>query len=170
MEEFKALLQKCDIPRDARLSENDEKRLAEHLYNALVTKDRYPVIKDQSSAEKRWVHERACALNVQSYSGDGHGERKDVHLIKDRNWTLAAQMTKDVNKNLRRKINKRRAKASAAKRMEKWRTECYDCGEILGAEEAFYHHSGMGPLCMDCIENDEEYDGLKWECKASFWY
>jgi hypothetical protein len=53
--------------------------------------------------------------------------------------------------------------------MDAWSTDCTECGQDLDAWSALYHHSGMGPLCQDCIDDDDELEGLKWEEKASFW-
>lgn len=47
------------------------------------------------------------------------------------------------------------------------RYDCEKCDRALNAYGAFYHWSGPGPLCMQCIEEDEELAGYKWECKAN---
>ena len=39
---------------------------------------------------------------------------------------------------------------------------CKDCSGVLDMDSAFYHLSGVGPMCLTCINNDEEINGLKW--------
>jgi uncharacterized protein with PIN domain len=65
----------------------------------------------------------------------------------------------------RRKEKKRIKREAKHQRDLIVRYECEDCGKDLNAYEAFYHWSGPGPLCYECIEADEELSGYKWEAK-----
>lgn len=52
---------------------------------------------------------------------------------------------------------------------EQWNTSCEGCGTGLDAWQALYNYHGLGPYCQECIDDDDELEGLKWEYKAEFW-
>lgn len=170
LDAWKDFLKKCQFSRtDDRVSPEDEGRLVQLMYNALTSENRYPIIKGLSAGERRWIHERAAAIRVVSDS-IGDGDVKDVGFDKVPPWKFEHSLSVGPPRDLNKKIRKRRGKADSRKKMEQWSTECRECGQKLTAETAMYHHSGMGPLCEECIDDDPELEEVKWECKASFWH
>lgn len=83
--------------------------------------------------------------------------------------TARATTTVSSAKRQKKKAKKALAKARTTAQMAAWSTRCQDCSCSLDAYGAMYHHSGMGPVCEDCIEANDVYDGLKWEAKADIW-
>ena len=163
-------LKACAISRvDERIATTDAHRLAALMYKALISTNKRPLIKQLTSGERRWIHERATAIRVQSSSeGEQTDELKDVRIVKPKAWDLERSLAMGPPKLLNKKVRKGRYLSEKDKRMAKWSTHCDECDDVLNAESAFYHHGGMGPVCERCIDEDPELEGLKWECKASF--
>lgn len=44
-----------------------------------------------------------------------------------------------------------------------WRGECSECSTELTIQEAIFNWRWSSPFCEECVENDEELNGLKWE-------
>ena len=125
--------------------------------------------------KRLWIHRRCQQLGLTSVSHSvGQGTRqKCVEVTKPPTWSIPERMnqydfqTEDANKErVYQEEQKRRREAA----MSRWSTECDECGEVLSANTAFYHYSGAGPMCEDCIEQDSYLSGYKWEAKADFWY
>ncbi len=118
--------------------------------------------------DRKWLHLRAQQLGLTTTTVDRSGQWGQVYMSKPAGWVFAAD--RPVQAAPSQGQARSRARASRRERMEAWTTECENCGEELDAYTALYHHSGMGPLCEECVNDDEELEGLKWEPKASFWY
>lgn len=112
----------------------------------------------RTGRQRKWLHVRATSMGLKTETVDRNGYIASVRVSKPDGWALPAEPLPVRTPPGRR----RRGRAE-------WKTECDECGAELDAWSALYHHSGMGPLCDDCIENDDELAGLKWEAKADFW-
>lgn len=130
-----------------------------------------------SSAERKWLHRTAEYLNMESHSPPGPSNvvktitiRKLAGCGLPNSMADAIQRVKNSSHNVAKKQAKQQAKQARQARMDSWSTSCQECNAPLGAYNAFYHHGGMGPWCEECIEANEETEGLKWEPKCSFWY
>jgi LPS O-antigen subunit length determinant protein (WzzB/FepE family) len=44
-----------------------------------------------------------------------------------------------------------------------WRGECSECSTELTIQEAIFNWRWSSPYCEECVENDEDLNGLKWE-------
>ena len=158
------------------LTQEDESYLSQSLYNALVSSNEEEILENLNWQHRKWIHNYAAIMNVSTESFGNNTERKSIKITKPSSCTLSDIMIKSPDytgyeqrqKQLKKK-NKQIVKLKKLEKMNNWKTECCNCMMTLGAEEAMYHWSGLGPLCENCIENDPELDGLKWENKSSFW-
>ena len=112
------------------------------------------VFPSSDGKERKWLHVRAHQLGISSETPRRGRAKARLVLKKPPGWRMdwSRPPTKEPV---------RRAKKA-------WSRECDQCGEELDIWGAMYHHSGMGPLCADCIEADDDLAGLKWEAKADF--
>lgn len=108
--------------------------------------------------ERKWMHTRAHQLGISSETSHRGRARTKLTLKKPHGWVMdwSRLPTMIVVKSPVRLARK------------PWSRDCDQCGEELDIWGAMYHHSGMGPLCADCIEADPDLAGLKWEAKADF--
>jgi hypothetical protein len=113
-------------------------------------------------AERKWLHMRAGSVGIKSRTHRRKKQLGTLKLTKPQGWILPKDPLPVVTP------AQKAAQAEAA-RMASWTTECNGCSRVLDAYGALYHYSGMGPMCEDCIEADDELTGLKWEAKADFW-
>jgi hypothetical protein len=67
------------------------------------------------------------------------------------------------------KEEKRQRRERRQARMNAWRTNCEECSKELTAHTALYNLHIGGPYCSECVEADEEMEGMKWEAKSEFW-
>lgn len=118
----------------------------------------------QTGKERLWIHRRCVQLHLRSESTPGQGYIKSVRVTKPEGWTMPT-----VVKTKFRAEDRQKTKAKRKEMMSHWSRKCDDCGVELDAWGAMYHHSGTGPLCQQCIDDDEEKSGHKWEAKADFW-
>jgi len=172
--EWQKFLDQCSLQHDKRLSKQRVEELTLILFKALDSNEREITIQRLSPAERRWIHERSRATNVVSTSLEHtrQNDLKDVIINKPENWNFDQIIRSNPPENLEKLLKKdqiRRVRERKTKEMEAWSTNCEECGSSLSAHEALYHWSGMGPLCEDCVESDDDLCGLKWESKASFW-
>ena len=120
-------------------------------------------IPDLESIERKWLHLRSESIGLKSCTHTG-----TLRLTKPQGWTLPANPV-PVKAPIKAAKTWKAIKAEKAKKMALWTTTCEGCSCNLDAYNALYHYSGMGPMCEDCIDADEELYGLKWEAKADFW-
>ena len=108
---------------------------------------------------RAWLHARCDQFGLESRTENRqrYDDLADVCLAKPINWKMNWDNPNAI-----------KYKSYGRLCMEDWKAICYNCGVDLNAWTAFYHYSGMGPLCYECIENNEEYRGLKWEPRADF--
>ena len=111
-----------------------------------------------TSVRRLWVHRRASQLKLVSDTNHATATNP-LRVSKPAGWAMDWAPSRERFPQRPTKTNRR----------AEWRTECQDCGETLDAWHALYHYSGMGPLCEDCIEQDPELEGLKWEPRGDFW-
>jgi hypothetical protein len=125
--------------------------------------ERTTCIQRLTAQQRKWLHMRAASTGLQSTTERREGRRggglASLRLTKPPGWVLP-----------RDPVSVRPKLSSRAELMARWCTDCDSCGAKLDAYNAMYHHSGMGPLCEDCIQADPDLEGLKWEAKADFWY
>jgi hypothetical protein len=117
-----------------------------------------------TGVERKWIHERCGQLRLISRSLDNDrsfSTLKPVEVQKPDGWTMAWKPQPMQER------GEKRTKPSRSTQMKRWRRSCEECGAELTVDEAMY--SGMGPLCEDCIDDDPELEGMKWEPRSSFW-
>lgn len=103
---------------------------------------------------RRWIHRRCEQLGLVSTSGVNISQKKkNITVKKPKEWTLP-------NGSVRSFETRSRNKRPKSIPQEPPRVECNGCGEEC---EGLYHWRGMGPLCTECIEADEEWSAHKWE-------
>ncbi len=137
-----------------------------------------------NSYQRKWLHITVEYLNMASHSDNdvgGVSHMKTITITKRANTGLPVNMGEAIKQNTKsreaseqiRKAAKRQAKqakrAKIQEAMDRWSTDCRECGQHLTAYSALYHHSGAGPLCEECVEGDANLSGLKWEPKCTFW-
>ncbi len=158
--------------RPTPVSEEVEGR--DELLLRLITEDALRTIDAPhcSRGERYWLHNRANMLGFTTETTNrGANDLATVRVTKPEGWAMPAQalaVPAPPQQGRRRKHSA--AKAEKRAKMEAWRTECEECGEELDAYSALYHHSGLGPMCENCVMEDDYLEGLKWEAKAEFWY
>lgn len=107
--------------------------------------------------QRKFIHMRAESAGLKSETVKRKNNQASIMLTKPEGWVLP------ITPRIPNRI------AEDKLRKASWRAECSECSCVLDVNTALYHYSGMGPLCSDCIENDDYLDGLKWEAKAAFW-
>jgi hypothetical protein len=115
---------------------------------------------------RRWVHMRAEQLGLRSKlfkQGKRFLPRLDVDVEKPDAWVQdwdapAAPVALRQTSAPKRKPEPIRHAPDYDDCVE-----CDVCGDDIVRWDALYHWSGMGPLCEECIEDDDELCGLKWE-------
>lgn len=112
---------------------------------------------NKTSQERLWIHLRCENLGFKTSSVVVKKKKhwlKDVVVTKPSDWVMDWECAN--------KIIAPKKKVREARRSEQ--TVCCDeCDRELGEDDALYHWSGLGPLCEECIEEDDELAGLKWE-------
>jgi hypothetical protein len=147
------------------------------LVFVLDEQTRETVFQQLDGKDRKWLHCRAEQLGLTTTTKQRRKAKKhsmastgDVVVCKPPQWEMKFDAPP--------KASSRHATAcqhgvnpfgGRRARMETWSRECDECGATLDAYDALYHHSGMGPLCQDCVDADPELEGLKWEAKADFW-
>lgn len=118
-----------------------------------------------TSRQRAWIHQACACFGLESKSA-GEGDHRTITLSKpSADWTL--DLTKQpIKLDCSRKKRHRERKAV---QMAKWHTQCEGCGSELDAYDALYSVRFGGPMCIECVENDEELSGFKWEPKSEFW-
>lgn len=93
--------------------------------------------------ERKYIHRRGSQLKIKHDSYGPHHNRIIV-LTKDVDWTLSGvgEIKEPV---IRRK-----------------KYYCSVCGDDNSNVEIFVHHS-LGFMCEDCVANDSDLEGAKWE-------
>jgi hypothetical protein len=121
---------------------------------------------DLAPEERKWLHTRAESLGLVSRTRNrSRSRRGTLRLTKPQGWALPADpLTPPTSR-----APTSRAATSRAARMASWTAACEGCFRHLDAYDALYHHSGMGPMCDECIGADPDLEELKWEAKADFW-
>ena len=114
-----------------------------------------------NSQDRFWIHTRADQLGMfsQSISNKEDKTVKDIIITKPNSWVF------DSKRVVQPKSSAHEKKVTV---MKSWKTTCDNCSTSLDAYSALYNWRGLGPLCEECIENDDELNGLKWEAKAEF--
>lgn len=129
------------------------------LLQFLTSNETTTVFRELPGVRRLWLHRRCGQAGVVSNTHNRHGRIADVRITKPRDYTLAVHdvafqashtdMTKQRREERRRQIEED--------------LRCDECGATLTFESALYHWSGVGPMCDDCVEADDELCGLKWE-------
>ncbi|CAH6420211.1 Hypothetical protein UVM_LOCUS80 [uncultured virus] len=174
---WRAFLKSCHLPRDKRLKTRDISWLTGTMFEALAAGLSSPTrsadLLRLLPAERRWVHERALAVGVQTTSV-GSGTRKDVRLSVKEGWDFAARMAAGPPDDLESACwaNQQAAKGyhpydplaqPEPKRERDPMVSCENCGEDIFRSHALYNVFVRGPYCERCTEEDEELSPHKWE-------
>lgn len=111
--------------------------------------------------ERKAVHQLAYALGMTSQSHHDSATfyygAKNVTVTKPSGWTM--QNARTVTKTELRENEAQQAHMTRLK-------QCNECGCDIPASHALYHWSGMGPMCEECVNTDEELSGLKWNLQC----
>ena len=139
-----------------------DKILGQLVGDSQISSYRY---QNLQGVDRLWVHRRCKQLGLVSESFGGPFI-KDLQVTKSDGWVMP--VSHDAPSQFKKEdeqdhLSKREAKMAA------WSRQCEHCDDELDAWSAYYHYSGAGPYCMECIEADPELDGYKWEAKAEFW-
>ena len=105
---------------------------------------------------RRWVYRRCEQLGLVYTSGVNISKKKSVKTVtvdKPKDWALPEGPIRVFEARPRRKRAKKVVQDPPL-------VECDECGET---REGLYHWSGLGPLCEECVEADEELSAYKWE-------
>lgn len=114
------------------------------LMNFIYKDDKELNIKFSNYKENEWFKFRANCLNLKSDI-----TKNMIRIIKPDKWIFDATLVKSKKElNLSEDTNEE---------------YCNHCNKKLTIDKAYYHYSGMGPLCMNCIDSKEELSYLKWE-------
>jgi hypothetical protein len=116
------------------------------------------------SSTRYFMHIRSEQLQLEHTTINRIRHLGDVVVTKPDNWNY----TIALNNMSAIKYKPDKKKRSDVPRGVSSRTYykikyCDECDCQLNYHTAMYHHSGMGPLCEDCIEDDDYLCGLKWE-------
>ena len=129
-------------------------------------------VADLSRNQRLWLYNRCCMLHLASQStSEEKGGIKSVVVTKPLGWTFDPDSVCTAKMLLaaHRKQQSKKSKARKQARMQKWTTDCSECGKELSAHSALYCWAfDDGAMCEDCVESDPELRGLKWEDRASF--
>lgn len=88
-----------------------------------------------------------------------------VTLEKKTNWTFMSNKTmtyESFSRKIRRKKWKEMQKERCM-RLKKWSTNCIVCTKKLSAYTAFYNLSNYGPVCIPCIQDDDNLEMTEWQ-------
>ena len=167
---WQAFLNLCADPIDSKKKKQKFVDVDEKIGQFVADDSSTLVMENLESVVRLWIHQRARQAGLKSNSSCGRerGYVKTLTLTKPDGWTLP-DVPLDILKSSPKpkKVNVN-AEIRHAK-MEAWRTTCELCYNTLDAYTALYNWRGIGPYCEDCIEEDANLAGLKWEAKADFW-
>ena len=157
---WNGLLSRAGQPLSTSRSEDLASRLDDALCRFALSGAHTVDLPGLDPVERKWLHTRAGSLGLESRTHTRSKLRQGtLRLTKPQGWTLPADPLPVQAP----------APPPRAARMASWRAACGGCSRDLDAYEALYHHSGMGPMCDECVDADPELEGLKWEAKADFW-
>ena len=92
-------------------------------------------------------------------------EQYDILLNKNSEWKFEDNKTMNYE-SFFRKIRRKKWKEMQKERQEKlkkWTAKCIFCTKKINAYSAFFSQSGMGPLCIPCIQDDDELEITEWQ-------
>jgi len=120
-----------------------------HFYDSV---DKKIIMHDYSNVERKYIHNRCDQLRLFHHS--------------ENVYTPYAGRVVIVSKpnNFNNSINNSIGEIKEDPRRKRRKIECDLCMNEYDRDELFVHWGGLGPYCEECIEDDEELRGHKWEC------
>lgn len=149
-----------------KVTDNPHPDLDDLLFKFVFSDETSKMLPELSGERRLHLHTRASTMGLKTTSIPdklSHGSKrgptrgpitKTLKLDKPAAWKLPESPLP-----LPRKPPPVAHRPKRARRTK----SCQECGCVMERDDANYHWSGLGPLCWDCIEADEELVGLKWE-------
>jgi hypothetical protein len=125
---------------------------------AMDTEKKAVLFASMKQGQRKYIHNRCEQLGLKSTSGEviakqsGLKTIKNLKVEKPEGWNMPWDQPKEF-------VVPSKSKKARVPSL----VECDNCGHVC---EGLYHWSGMGPLCEECIEADEEWSGHKWEPRS----
>lgn len=122
------------------------------LFSLCELKQNYDMI-NYTNVERKYIHVRCDQLNLKHKSKTLNGKRI-LQITVTEDWTYSNYVKKIKTKKIK---------------IKKQKTDfCEICDNEKNLEDLYMNWRGLGIYCEDCINNDHELAGLKWESVEDF--